>query len=158
MSQDLSNESAKTLYNRVVLPGLLYGAEIWGDKATKAKIKKQQLITQRMFLRAMVPCYMTTSTQALFVIAGVAPLHIESERRARAYVEKDANNAAERIRSRWNGVELQHFISSHLRKDQMQSHIKLYVDFSSDLSGGEGVRQKWHHGTVRARRSTSGSK
>lgn len=101
---------------------------------------------------------MTTSTQALFVIAGVALLHIESERRARVYVEKDANSAAERIRSRWNGVELQHFISSHLRKDQMQSHIKLYVDFSSDLSGGEGVRPKWHHGTVRVRKSTSGSK
>lgn len=124
-----SKDLAKIMYDRIVRPCLLYGAEIWGGCAAKAALKKQLLITQRMFLRALVPCYNTTPTQALMVLAGVIPLHIEAERMARSYEEK-GSRTTDHILTRWNHTEKQAFIKSSLRKDEMINNAKLYVDYS----------------------------
>jgi len=97
---DCTKDTAKMLYKRVVLPGLLYGAEIWSDRASKTVIKKQLLIVQRIFLRSVVSAYSTTSTQALLVLAGITPLHIEAEKRAWSYADKQTESAETRIRQR----------------------------------------------------------
>lgn len=128
---DFTKDTARMIYDRVVRPGLLYGAEIWGSKAASSANKKQLLITQRMFLRSLVSCYATTSTQALMVIAGTIPLHIEAERINKAHEEQPRKCKLEQIVSRWNFAELQTFSDSARRREEMPRHVELYVDYSS---------------------------
>lgn len=128
---DFTKDTARVIYDRVVRPGLLYGAEIWGSRAAFSASRKQLLITQRMFLRSLVPCYATTSTQALMVIAGTIPLHIEAERINKAYEEQPRECKLKQIVSRWNFAELQTFSDSACRREEMSRHVELYVDYSS---------------------------
>jgi len=49
---DFTKVTARMTYDRVVRPGLLYGAEIWGSRAKVSAIRKQLLITQKILLRS----------------------------------------------------------------------------------------------------------
>lgn len=112
-----AKDMAKIMYDRVVLPSLIYGAEIWGHKAGKGKNKKQLLITQRMFLRSIVPAYKTTPTHALMVLAGTPPLYIEAERRALAYKQERHAVSLQIQQNRWNFIELDQFVNSSINPD-----------------------------------------
>ncbi|KAJ8949449.1 hypothetical protein NQ318_007550 [Aromia moschata] len=71
------NEILKVIYERVVCPMVLYGAEIWGERGNDSRIIKQLRAIQRPFLRSMTRAYRTAPTAALSVLAGCVPLEVQ---------------------------------------------------------------------------------
>jgi len=86
--------------------------------------KKQhtQLITQRMFLRSIVPAYKTTPTDALMVIAGTPALAYANERQAVSQKTQ---------RDRWNFTELDRFVKGTRHSPSALEKIEVFLDFSS---------------------------
>lgn len=105
-------------------------------------IKKQLLIAQRLFLRSVVSAYSTTSTQALLVLAGIVPLHIEAGKRAAAYADKQAKNAEQRIRDRWNFEELNGFKLMATIEPRWQIRVDLFTDYSSTKNAVAWVKRQ----------------
>jgi hypothetical protein len=74
----------RTLYKGVFEPVITYAAAGWSDllnKSTKSKLIRRQ----RMTLLQVTKAYRTTSAKALQIIAGVLPIDLLIEVRARLY-------------------------------------------------------------------------
>ncbi|XP_072400886.1 uncharacterized protein [Diabrotica undecimpunctata] len=83
----------KAIYEGAIKPMLLYGAEIWGKRATDSRIAKQLAATERPFLRAITRAYNTAPTSALHILAGTTPLSVDALATHKTYTEhKDAIN------------------------------------------------------------------
>lgn len=68
----------KTIYERAIIPMLLYAAEVWGESAKSAINKKTLRTVERPFLLAITRAYKTAPTAALGVVAGCVPLYIRA--------------------------------------------------------------------------------
>ncbi|KAJ8945526.1 hypothetical protein NQ318_020371, partial [Aromia moschata] len=70
-------EVLKVIYERVVCPMILYGAEIWGERRNDSRVVKQLRAIERPYLRSMTRAYRTAPTAALSVLAGCVPLEVQ---------------------------------------------------------------------------------
>ncbi|KAJ8938280.1 hypothetical protein NQ314_011542 [Rhamnusium bicolor] len=82
-----SKRVLKTIYERVVCPMVLYGAEVWGERARDSRVCKQLRAIERPYLRAITKAYRTAPTAALSVLVGCVPLGVQ----ARAKYESRLN-------------------------------------------------------------------
>jgi len=121
---------AREIYERAVKPALLYGAEVWGSNAGKIKMRDGLAAAQRLFLRTVVPCYRTTATVALQVLAGVAPLHIEARAIGLAYTPKCPVERGELLQNRWFPNERGKIVE--MLCGNRNAEIKIYVDYSGE--------------------------
>jgi hypothetical protein len=83
----LGQTSMRTLYKGLFEPVITYAAAGWSDllnKSTKSKLIRRQ----RMALLQVTKAYRTTSAKALEIIAGVLPIDLLIEVRARLYKKK----------------------------------------------------------------------
>jgi ribonuclease HI len=72
----ISQRILKEILLSSICPLILYASEVWGDRASEANNVRQLSALARGFLLAITRAYRTTSTDALYVLAGVAPLHL----------------------------------------------------------------------------------
>lgn len=73
----------RTIYECAIKPLLLYGSEVWGEKASGSLMRRQLRAVERPFLVALTRAYRTASTPALQVVAGTVPLEITAGARWR---------------------------------------------------------------------------
>lgn len=78
----------KEIYMQAVQPAMLYGSEIWGERAKDSRITRHLRAAQRMALLAITKAYRTTPTAALQVICGIPPIEIIAQTK---YEIKKAN-------------------------------------------------------------------
>ena len=88
----------KTIYENVVKGTILYGAEIWGEKANDSRVKKQLDAIQRPFLLGICRAYRTAPTSALQVLAGIVPINIEACIKNNTWKETENIRDRERVR------------------------------------------------------------
>ncbi|KAJ8915359.1 hypothetical protein NQ315_008246 [Exocentrus adspersus] len=74
----------KTIYERVVCPMVLYGGEIWGEKATDKRVQRVLRAIERPYLRAITKVYRTAPTAALGVLVGCVTLEVQARVRYEA--------------------------------------------------------------------------
>lgn len=72
----LDQEVRRLIYLQAIEPMILYGSEIWGERATDSRIVRHMEAAQRPFLLSICRAYRTTATKSLQVIAGIVPLWI----------------------------------------------------------------------------------
>lgn len=95
-----SKKTRKTIYECVVKPMILYGAEVWGGKALDTRLQRQLDATQRPYLLAITNAYRTTSTAALQVLAGCPPLDILAKQTNEVYAKYREASSKTRISER----------------------------------------------------------
>ena len=81
----LPSDAARMIYERCVVPVVLYGAPVW---ARALKTTKTKLLLQGIDRRAaliITRCLRTTSTAALQIISGLKPLSLKAEERAASH-------------------------------------------------------------------------
>jgi hypothetical protein len=71
----------REIFDGAIRPALMYGAEIWGEKAEDPIIRRHLRAAQRAFLLGVTRAYRTTSNVALEVLAGCTPPHFEAAAR-----------------------------------------------------------------------------
>lgn len=64
----------KMVWKQAVCPMVLYGSEVWGQKAGDTRISSMLSGIERPFLRSITKAYRTAPTLALNTIAGCPPL------------------------------------------------------------------------------------
>lgn len=64
----------RIIYKSVIEPSLIYGAEVWGKKAGRVRMRRALDAAHRSALLCMAGAYRTASTCALQVLLGVRPL------------------------------------------------------------------------------------
>jgi hypothetical protein len=79
--------SHATLYKGLLEPIITYAAAAWSDLLNK-NTKSKLIRTQRLALLQVTKAYRTTSAEALQIIAGVMPIDLLIEVRARLYKKK----------------------------------------------------------------------
>ena len=83
----LGQAAIRTLHKGLFEPIVTYAAAGWSD-LLRSNTRIKLLRTQRMALLQVTEAYRTTSTEALQIIAGVMPIDLLIEVRARQYREK----------------------------------------------------------------------
>lgn len=123
----------KALYERAICPMLLYGAEVWGDRASDSRVRKRLRAAERPFMRALTRAYGTASNPALSVIAGCIPL----EHRAEAAYQTRRNLGARLREGRVNPGERVHPAVDGLmpRVRENEANVRVFVDASRDDRG-----------------------
>lgn len=86
-----SKRVLKTIYERVVCPMVLYGAEVWGERARDSRVCKQLRAIERPYLRAITKAYRTAPTAALLVLVGCVPLEVQARAMYECKVNGDLN-------------------------------------------------------------------
>jgi ribonuclease HI len=71
----------REIFDGAIRPALMYGAEIWGEKAEDPIIRRHLRAAQRAFLLGVTRAYRTTSNVALEVLAGCTRPHLEAAAR-----------------------------------------------------------------------------
>lgn len=74
----MRRENAKTLYNCVFIPRIMYGVQFWYTATEYQKSKNTLGVVQRRALLGITSAYRTASTASLQVIAGTLPLDLEA--------------------------------------------------------------------------------
>jgi hypothetical protein len=80
----LRHDGLRIIYNLAILPLLAYGAPVWIEclkKHNAIKLKRVQRLINIKIARA----YSTISREALCVLTGMTPIHIELESQAIIY-------------------------------------------------------------------------
>ncbi|XP_076274827.1 uncharacterized protein LOC143205560 [Rhynchophorus ferrugineus] len=78
-SNPMAPEHMRQIYDVVIKPAVLYGAEIWVYRASMGRARTALPAAQRTALLAITGAYRTTSNDALQVIAETPPLYLEAE-------------------------------------------------------------------------------
>ncbi|XP_076268778.1 uncharacterized protein LOC143201538 [Rhynchophorus ferrugineus] len=78
-SNHRASEVMRQIYDRVIKPAVLYGAETWGYRASMGRARIALAAAQRPALLAITGACRTTSNDALQVIAETPPLYLEAE-------------------------------------------------------------------------------
>ena len=89
----LGHAAMRTLYRGLYEPITTYAAAGWSD-LLKGKARSKLIRSQRMALLRVTKAYRTTSTEALQVIAGVIPIDLLVEIRARLHNKKRRRDEA----------------------------------------------------------------
>ena len=89
----LGHAAMRTLYKGLFEPITTYAAAGWSN-LLNGKTKNMLIESQRMALLQVTKAYKTSSTKALQVIAGVIPIDLLIEVRARIYEEKRGQDEA----------------------------------------------------------------
>ena len=71
----------KVIYERAIVPMVLYGAEIWGARSQDSRIVRKLAAIQRSFLLTIHKTYKTTPNTAIQVLSGCPPLHLSVKMR-----------------------------------------------------------------------------
>lgn len=135
----VSSEMRVRVYDRVVVPMLVYGAEIWGEGWRSREIAKQLSMAQRPFLLIICRAFRTAPTAALQVLAGRPPLHlaagerwiVEEERRQPIYERKSLPKDTVKLEER--GIYL-----NSLREGQVEEEPWGDISWDCDASVKEG--------------------
>ncbi|XP_076259534.1 uncharacterized protein LOC143195908 [Rhynchophorus ferrugineus] len=72
-------EVTRQIFDRAIKLAVLYGAEIWGYRASMGRARTALAAAQRTVLLAITGACRTTSNDALQVIAGTSSLYLEAE-------------------------------------------------------------------------------
>ncbi|GIY78206.1 hypothetical protein CDAR_318802 [Caerostris darwini] len=73
----------KEIYKRVIEKILTYGFELWYNDSARQNIKLCKL--QRIGLLSITKSYRTVSSDALYILAGIPPIHITLQNRIKLY-------------------------------------------------------------------------
>jgi ribonuclease HI len=84
----LGNKALKTIYEGAMIPLLTYGAPIWEEAAAKRKNKRILQRVQRLINVKITKAYRTILFEASCVMAGVPPIGLVTEEKARLYMIK----------------------------------------------------------------------
>ena len=78
----LNHKALQTIYKGVILPLLLYGALVWA-KAMKYEHNRFKYIrVQRLINIKIAKAFRTTSSEALYILAGTTPIVLRTEGRS----------------------------------------------------------------------------
>ncbi|XP_072384681.1 uncharacterized protein [Diabrotica undecimpunctata] len=120
-------QTLKAIYEGAIKPMLLYGAEIWGKRATDSRIAKQLAAAERPFLRAITRAYNTAPTSALHVLAGTTPLSVDALAAHLTYTEHKNTIDTHKIRT----IETQHPTARIIQKlHDTTPDIRAFADAS----------------------------
>jgi len=75
----------KTIYNRAILPLLLYGAPVWIDAMKFEYNKRKYIRIQRLINILTAKTFRTTSSEALSILTGITPIIIKTEEAVSLY-------------------------------------------------------------------------
>ena len=128
----------RIIYNGTILPLLAYGAPVWTECLKKEhnaiKLKRVQRLINIKIARA----YRTTSHEALCVLTGMTPIHIELESQAIIYYNtrgKEKQYDAPKHYSQWNHPADPLEIKE--KREGREYTVEVYTD-GSKRSGGIG--------------------
>jgi len=128
----IKNHSKRVLYNMVAIPIASYAAAAWFERVGHKHVQRHLLAIQRSLLLLLTRAARTTSTAAMQVIAGVAPLDL-------IVVEKGLKSLVRRnISVTWNSYQ---FDSRDSQRD-----LDLHVEYDKILAVIKSVWQnRWTH-------------
>jgi hypothetical protein len=139
ISWGLKHEAQKTIYKGAVLPLLLDRAPVWIE-AMKYEYDRQKYIrVQRLMNIRIAKAFRTTSSEALCILAGLAPIIVKTEEAVKLYNLNKGKGSQKQIIDR--EVELKNW--SHpadavkiIEGKENQKHtIQLYTDSSKSEHG-----------------------
>jgi len=81
----LGHESLKTIYTGGILPLMLYGAPMWKNLLNMSCYKAKIIRIKRHINIRIARVYFTVSNEALCVINGITPIHINVDKIGRVY-------------------------------------------------------------------------
>jgi len=81
----LSHKALKTLYTGGIQSLLLYGAPVWAKILEKTSHRKKLTRVQRLINIKIAKAYRTVSNEALCIITGLQPIHINIKETAELY-------------------------------------------------------------------------
>ena len=81
----LGHKSLKTIYEGALIPLLMYGAPVWDEAVVKQRNLRMLQRVQRLINIKIAKAYRTISFKASCVMAGVPPIGIVIEEKARLY-------------------------------------------------------------------------
>lgn len=140
----------KKIYEGAIVPMMMYGAEVWGERWRDQRMVKKLRSIERPYLRAITKAYSTASTPALHVLAGCVPLEIRAGVAYRWFDRWQAEKAkglprpGERIHPAVDGIEM--------KVERTCNVAEVSVDGSRDETGRagfgavgvvEGRKEKW---------------
>lgn len=82
----------KAIYERAIIPMMLYGAEIWGSRAHDTRIQRKLNAMQRPFLLAICRAYRTTPNSAIQVLSGCPPLYLLAKKKYEIYLRRSTSD------------------------------------------------------------------
>jgi len=136
----LRHDVLRTIYVGAILPILSYGAPIWIEclerKHSVTKLRRVQRLINIKIARA----YRTTSHEALCILTGMTPIHIELRNQAKGYciTRRNAHIDEPKQYREWT-----HPVKAIILKEKCEEReytIEVYTDGSKSPSGvGAGI-------------------
>ncbi|XP_023212526.1 uncharacterized protein LOC111615330 [Centruroides sculpturatus] len=107
---------------------LTYGCEVWGYSAQKIHIRRKLLSAQRQALIAITKAYRTAPTNALQVIAGLTPIHLQ-------ILQRYVNNLIIKYQAKELSTTQLHNIINRLNlPNDIQNLIRDVDDYGIDIN------------------------
>lgn len=107
-------QSRRRLLARVGESILMYGAQIWGEKAKLEAIAKELRTVHRACARRVAAAYRTASSQGLAIITGIQPFELTARQRNRAWAARQVRLS----RQKTEGVSIPPKLERNLRKQE----------------------------------------
>jgi hypothetical protein len=86
ISWGLTHEVLKTIYKGAILPLLLCGAPVWIEAMKYEYNGLKYVRAQRLMNIKMVKAWRTTSSEALYILAGMTPIIIKTKEAVKQYI------------------------------------------------------------------------
>jgi hypothetical protein len=81
----LKHKALQTIYKWAILPLLLYDAPVWADAMKLGYNRLKYIRVQRLINIKITKAFLTTSSEALGILAGTTPIIIRTEEAAKQY-------------------------------------------------------------------------
>jgi len=72
----IDKEKVRAIMKRVAAPAVLYGNQIWGERASDSRVIRHLGAAESKFLLASVRCNRTVASETLRVVNGTSPWHL----------------------------------------------------------------------------------
>jgi ribonuclease HI len=144
LTRGLHHKALQTIYQRAILPLLLYGAAIWAEAMRFQYNRLKYIRVQRIMNIKIAKAYRTTSSEALCILTGTTPIIIRAEEAAKKYFLRKGKEAL--IQSTYLEVELKNWphpadVAAFIEvKEYDDKTIQIYTDGNKNEQGvGAGV-------------------
>lgn len=120
------------IYSQAIEPMVLYGSEVWGERAKDTRVVRHMEATQRPFLLSICRAYRTTATKSLQVISGIAPLWITLQIRREAAVQLKGEGFEKRVTPAHRPHPAERGLHQFLVRgpNEAPRHVEVYTDGS----------------------------
>ena len=115
----LPSDATKFIYERAILPILLYGAIVWGKIIDQSTVQKELQKVQRLAALSITGAAKTVANDSLNVLAGLKPLHLVIAERAAMQLHSIYANPDLKDK-----LDIESFLEEHKRSPQHESSLQ----------------------------------